>query len=73
MKVYRALTFQSLFISPPDGFGDAIRYGEEYANELGGKALEAAIAINLAAAYGQKYKWLQQQSANTKESENAKG
>ena len=72
MKVYRSLTFQSLFISPPEGFSDAIRYGEEYVNELGGKAVEAAIAINLAAAYGQKYKWLQQQSADTKESENAK-
>ncbi len=72
MKVYRALTFQSLFISPPVGFSEAIRYGEEYVNELGGKAIEAAIAINLAAAYGQKYKWLQQQSADTEELENAR-
>lgn len=71
-KVYRALTFQSLFISPPEGFSDAIRYGEEYVNELRGKAIEGAMAINLAAAYGQKYKWLQQHSADTKELESAR-
>ncbi|HEX8291927.1 MAG TPA: tetratricopeptide repeat protein [Pyrinomonadaceae bacterium] len=61
-NVYRDLIFQSLYMSPPTGFTDAIRYGEEYfANRSN---LESgAIAINLASAYGQQYRWLTEHGA----------
>lgn len=67
MKVYRSLTFQSLFMNAPEGFSDAIKYGEEYIGELGGRSIEGAIAVNLAAAYGQKHKWLQEHSGSAAE------
>jgi tetratricopeptide (TPR) repeat protein len=61
-NVYRDLLFQSLYTSPPMGFTDAIRYGEEYfANQSNIES--GAIAINLASAYGQQHRWLREQGA----------
>ena len=56
-QVYRSLTFQSLYVDPPVGFSDVIKYGEEFFAE-GGQSGD--IATNLAAAYGQQYKWLKE-------------
>jgi tetratricopeptide (TPR) repeat protein len=55
-RVYNALTYTFVYLPPPDGFNNAIKYGEEYvadpANPTNGD-----IYRTLAAAYGQQYKW----------------
>jgi tetratricopeptide (TPR) repeat protein len=56
-NIYRGLTFQSLYRTPPDSFEDAIKYGEEYVRD-GQNIPNGAIWTNLAAAYGQKTSWL---------------
>ncbi len=63
MKIYRAITFQSLYIAAPQGYEIAIQYGEEYVRERGEQNTESAIAVNLACAYAQKYKRLRQHQA----------
>lgn len=57
-RVTEGLILTSLYDDPPDGFGNAIRYGEQYVAEPGARP-SAAIEAWLGAAYGQKYRWLQ--------------
>jgi tetratricopeptide (TPR) repeat protein len=58
-KVYRELTYHLLFQPPPAGFSEAIRYGEEYVNDPANQPIvSGAVPTNLAAAYGQKARWL---------------
>lgn len=64
MKIYRAITYQSLYIAPPQGYEATIKYGKEYVVEHGEQGMEAGIAVNLACAYGQKYKYLQDHSGS---------
>lgn len=52
--VYNALVYVSLYLEPPKGFNDAIKYGEENVAMAGG-AVAGSIWVNLASAYGQKY------------------
>ena len=58
-KVYRSITYHYLFQPPPESFSKAIQYGEEYINDPTNQPIvSGAIWVNLAAAYGQKNKWL---------------
>ncbi len=57
LKVYRAVTFQALYF--PGGYKKTIKYGEEYIEPNANNLPNGAIYINLAAAFGQKYKELQ--------------
>ena len=65
-NIYRSLTFQALYVPPPDGFEDAIKFGEEYVNSADTLPFPA-IWTNLACGYGQKAAWLIKQSAPEKE------
>ena len=54
--IYRGLTYYYLYVEP-DGYKKAIEYGEEYVKKTDAmKAPSGAIWVNLACAYGQKYK-----------------
>jgi tetratricopeptide (TPR) repeat protein len=55
-RVYEALTYTFLYLPPPDGFSGAIQYGEEYVNDKS-NLQNGGIYVNLAAGYGQKYRW----------------
>lgn len=55
-NIYRSLTFQALYLPPPEGFEDAIKYGSEYVEDTY-TVPDPAIWTNLAAAYGQKAAW----------------
>lgn len=55
-QVYNAIVYISLYLTPPNGFLDAIKYGEEFLSSEGGKS-PGSIWVNLASAYGQKYKY----------------
>jgi hypothetical protein len=55
-NMYNILVYTALYQDPPQGFGAAIQYGEEFAAKY--KPTKASIWINLACAYGQKYAWL---------------
>jgi len=60
MKVYRAITYFYLFsdLSRKD-FDKTIKFGEEYVSDPSpGKITSVGILVNLASAYGQRYKWL---------------
>lgn len=54
--LYEKLTYNLLYEPPPGGFQKAIRYAEEY---IAGEPNQQSARIwsNLAAAFGQKYKW----------------
>ncbi len=56
-SVCNALIYQSLYREPPEGFQEAIKYGEEYVRDSQNLP-SGAIWVNLAAAYGQKMTWL---------------
>ena len=57
-RLYDALTYTFAYMDPPDGFTNAIKYGEEYiANKS--NLTDGGIYVTLAAAYGQQFKWLQ--------------
>lgn len=62
-NIYRSLTYQALYQTPPDGFNQAIRYAEEYISNTG-NLHSPDIWVNLAAAYGQKMKWLSASDAS---------
>ncbi len=58
-KVYRAITFQYLFANPPESFNKTIDYARGYIEDTDpAKIPSGAVYVNLAAAYGQKWKWL---------------
>ncbi|GFO65463.1 hypothetical protein GMPD_33820 [Geomonas paludis] len=54
LSVYNALSYVSLYLDPPKGFSDAIKYGEEYVTRASG-SVAGSIWVNLASAYGQKF------------------
>lgn len=65
--IYRGLTYYYLYVSP-DGYKQAITYGEEYVTMTDTmRAPSGAIWVNLACAYGQKYKALRNQNASAEE------
>ncbi|MBI1903734.1 MAG: hypothetical protein HYS13_21740 [Planctomycetia bacterium] len=53
-------TFNSLYEPPPDGFVRAIQHGLDFLQRLGD---DARIHMYIAAAYGQKHRWNQEQGA----------
>lgn len=55
-KVFAALTYQSLYVAPPDSFRSAIKYGEEYVRDARNLP-SGRIWVNLASAYGQRMAW----------------
>jgi len=58
-KVYRSITYHFLFQPPPEGFSKTIQFGEEYINAPANQPIvSGAIWVNLASAYGQKFRWL---------------
>jgi tetratricopeptide (TPR) repeat protein len=63
MNIYRSITFQALYLSPPKSFDEAIRFGEEYVNDPN-TPVDPAILVNLAAGYGQKMKWLTEHNSD---------
>ena len=64
---YRGLTYYYLYVAP-DGYQQAIAYGEEYVTMTDTmRAPSGAIWVNLACAYGQKYKALTAQKAPAEE------
>lgn len=68
MKVYRALTFFYLFSAPPAGFEKAIKFGEEFVNDADPRKIPSGgLWVNLAAGYGQKFKWLKEQKTMPEE------
>ena len=64
--IYRSLTFQALYLPPPAGFEDAIRFGEEYVSSPDNLP-SPAVWTNLACGYGQKTAWLVSQAASETE------
>lgn len=74
MKVYRALTFFYLFSDlDKKDFEKTIKFGEEYdANDDPDKIVSVGILVNLASAYGQKYKWLEENKSGAEEKESAR-
>lgn len=56
MNIYAGLTYNYLYLPPPNGFQKAIQYGEAY-NDQEPSNPSARIWAYLAAAYGQQYKW----------------
>ena len=71
MKVYRALTFFYLYSAPPEGFEKAIKFGEEFVNDADPRKIPSGgLWVNLAAGYGQKFKWLKEQKTMTEEERN---
>jgi tetratricopeptide (TPR) repeat protein len=73
MRVYRAITFFYTYEPPPKGFEETIRYGKEYVNSNDSRKIQSGgIWVNLAAAYGQKYKWLKEQNADQKSLEDTR-
>jgi hypothetical protein len=60
-NIYKSLTFYWLYREPPEGFTEAIHYGEEYVHNP--RLLPSGgIWVNLASAYSQKASWQMQQS-----------
>jgi hypothetical protein len=55
-SVFISLTFQYLYVLPPDGFAETIKHGEEYTSDPA-NIDERSIWINLACAYGQQMAW----------------
>jgi hypothetical protein len=55
-SIYESLLYNYLYVDPPIGFQKAIEYGRAY-NEQEPANSSARIWANLAAAYGQQYKW----------------
>jgi hypothetical protein len=58
-NLYDTLTYVYLYVDPPEGFNGTIRYGEEYTADRHNPT-DGGIYVDLAAAYGQKYRWYQQ-------------
>jgi tetratricopeptide (TPR) repeat protein len=65
-RIYKALTYYSLYDPPPDGFTDAIRYGEEYTQDPQNPP-SGAILVNVLCGYGQKCRWLDAQKGDPQE------
>ena len=55
-NIYESLTYNYLYIDPPEGFQKAIEYAEAYTSQEPANS-SARIWAYLAAAYGQQYKW----------------
>ncbi|HEX8178136.1 MAG TPA: tetratricopeptide repeat protein [Pyrinomonadaceae bacterium] len=70
-RVYIYLTTCLLYLDPPAGFTDAIRYCQEYID--GKYPNRGGIYVNLAAAYGQQYRWYKNQSASEATLNEARG
>jgi len=60
-NVFKSLTFHWLYEYSPRGFTEAIRYGEEYVNDPR-QLPSGGIWVNVACAYGQKTRWLMEES-----------
>jgi len=62
---YNSIIYRALYLPPPTGYEKAIQYAEEF---LGANTpARSSIYINLASAYGQKYRYLQQSRASADE------
>jgi len=65
--VYNSIVYYSLYLDPPRGFEDALKYGNEYLKSY--KSLDASIFINLACAYAQQYSYLKMKDPQDEGSE----
>jgi tetratricopeptide (TPR) repeat protein len=52
--IYNSIIYFYLYVDPPEGFTKAIQFGEEFLQRA--KPTRRSIWVNLACAYGQKYK-----------------
>jgi tetratricopeptide (TPR) repeat protein len=59
-SIYASLTYCCLYLAPPQGFEQAIHYGEEYTADPNNPPSDS-VWVNLAAAYGQQAKWMKAQ------------
>lgn len=73
MKVYRAISFFYLYSDPPKGFENTIKYGEEFVNDGDARKIHSVgVIVNLAAAYGQQYRWLKENNGAPEQLEAAR-
>lgn len=68
---YNSIIFFYLYVPPPDGFAQAIKYGEEYLKNQNVPS-RSSIWTNLACAYGQQYADLKKKNAGPTELEAVK-
>jgi tetratricopeptide (TPR) repeat protein len=62
-RLYRALIFNAVYLDPPNGFLEAIKYGDEYTSDKSNPT-DGGIYCSLAAAYGQQFRWEKERGAN---------
>lgn len=67
---YNSIVFSLLYQPPPEGFEKAIQYAEEFLRQ--NTPTQAALYINLASAYGQKFRHLRDHNASDQELKKAK-
>ena len=60
--IYNSMIYLALYQRPPDGFLKAIEWGEEYTKKS--TPTSGSVWLNLAAAYGQKYRYLKEHGEN---------
>jgi hypothetical protein len=65
-RLYNTLVYTCLFLPPPMGFEEAIKFGEEYLKRPNVTSF-GAILVNLACAYGQKAAWNKAHGLSTEE------
>jgi hypothetical protein len=58
---YNSIIYRALYLSPPAGFEKAIQYANEFLGH--NTPTRSSIYINLASAYGQQYRYLQENKA----------
>jgi hypothetical protein len=67
---YNSIVFSLLYQPPPEGFEKAIQYAEEFLQQ--DTPTRASLYINLACAYGQKYRYLRGPRASDPELQQAR-
>lgn len=67
---YNSIVFSLLYQPPPEGFEKAIQYANEFLQE--NTPTRASLYVNLACAYGQKYRYLRGPKASDQELQKAR-
>lgn len=73
MKVFRAITFFYLYSAPPEGFANTIKFGTEYVGSSDLRQVPSGgLWVNLACAFGQKFRWLSSHDGSEQDLANAR-
>ena len=67
---YNSIVFSLLYQAPPEGFEKAIQYAKEFLQQ--NTPTGSSLYINLACAYGQKYRYLRESRASDQELQQAR-